>query len=166
MQIRGEMSFQLESPIGIWLLLVTSYCVRMFCLPLVSCCIMTLMYLYASLLIADVKQYPNLIKTLCFLLNSYKPKDEKVVDGSSQRNKTVTISGNHIWGLPFASLPNDFFVPPFFFCCRKANKVAAAIFFDELASQDRQRWRNFLFWLWECWSGSRTYWISCVLHQP
>ncbi|KAF3773408.1 hypothetical protein EJ110_NYTH55020, partial [Nymphaea thermarum] len=26
---------------------------------------------------ADVKQYPNLVKTLSFLLKSYKPKDEK-----------------------------------------------------------------------------------------
>lgn len=39
-------------------------------------------------LLADVKQYPNLIRTLCFLLNEYKPK-ENISDGT-----VLSISGN------------------------------------------------------------------------
>ncbi|GLT92695.1 hypothetical protein SLE2022_105210 [Rubroshorea leprosula] len=35
--------------------------------------------LIASDILLYVKQYPNLIKSLCFLLNSYKPKDNKAV---------------------------------------------------------------------------------------
>lgn len=47
----------------------------------------------ASDILLYVKQYPNLIRTLCFLLNSYKPKDTEAVDGSDQIERNIIIPG-------------------------------------------------------------------------
>jgi len=95
-QIHGVMSFQLWSHIGIWLLLVTSYYVRSYFLSDNHLLCVSLMCSNAPLLPVDVKQYPKLIKTLCFLLNPYKPKDKTAVAGSSRLHRNVTISGNVI----------------------------------------------------------------------
>ncbi|XP_020241555.1 protein-lysine methyltransferase METTL21B isoform X2 [Asparagus officinalis] len=50
----------------------------------------------ASDILLYVKQYPKLIKTLCFLLSSRKPRDNRAAAGSSQCNQSVTISGKQI----------------------------------------------------------------------
>jgi len=50
----------------------------------------------ASDILLYVKQYPKLIKTLYFLLNSYKAKDKTAVAGSAQLNGAVSISGKQI----------------------------------------------------------------------
>lgn len=39
--------------------------------------------------VTDVKQYANLIKTLCFLLNSYKPRETVAVSHEAQGNVQV-----------------------------------------------------------------------------
>lgn len=44
--------------------------------------------------VADVKQYPNLLKTLCFLLRSNNLKDSmRSPTGIPPRNKLITLSG-------------------------------------------------------------------------
>lgn len=55
----------------------------------------------ASDILLYVKQYRNLIKTLCFLINSYKPRDETAAD-SCRLIRTVTVLGNQVeLRLPF-----------------------------------------------------------------
>lgn len=41
------------------------------------------------LIFTDVKQYPNLIKTLCFLLKAYRPRDQK----TAITKRSITVSG-------------------------------------------------------------------------
>ncbi|MQM04913.1 hypothetical protein Taro_037718 [Colocasia esculenta] len=50
----------------------------------------------ASDILLYVKQYPNLIKTLCFLLGFYSPKDNTAGPGTSKLARNVTISGKNI----------------------------------------------------------------------
>ena len=46
-----------------------------------------------SLLLADVKEYPNLIKTLSFLLKSYEPKvNAAVTQSDNKHNGGIFIS--------------------------------------------------------------------------
>lgn len=45
---------------------------------------------------ADVKQYANLIKTLCFLLKAYRSRDSNTGSGNSPDMRAVTISGTII----------------------------------------------------------------------
>eukprot|EP00268_Persea_americana_P011619 TRINITY_DN14891_c0_g1_i1.p1 TRINITY_DN14891_c0_g1~~TRINITY_DN14891_c0_g1_i1.p1 ORF type:complete len:250 (-),score=48.09 TRINITY_DN14891_c0_g1_i1:178-927(-) len=54
----------------------------------------------ASDILLYVKQYPNLIRTLSFLLKSYKQRDEKACPENCQDKKSVTLSGKDM-GLPW-----------------------------------------------------------------
>ncbi|RVX06050.1 hypothetical protein CK203_018780 [Vitis vinifera] len=45
------------------------------------------------LLLVDVKQYPNLIKTLSFLLKFYKPKDDSAISIMENEHKNETYEG-------------------------------------------------------------------------
>lgn len=47
----------------------------------------------ASDILLYVKQYPNLIRTLCFLLNSYKPEQTEALDGNDQIERNIIIPG-------------------------------------------------------------------------
>ena len=44
----------------------------------------------------DVKQYANLIKTLSFLLKSYKPKDNKAVPPMDIESNGSTVIANPV----------------------------------------------------------------------
>lgn len=40
-------------------------------------------------MLADVKQYSNLIETLSFLLKSYKPRNDQVVTANEQNGGSI-----------------------------------------------------------------------------
>nr|CAD1822130.1 unnamed protein product [Ananas comosus var. bracteatus] len=50
----------------------------------------------ASDILLYVKQYANLIKTLCFLLKAYRPRDSNTGSGNSHDKRAITISGNQV----------------------------------------------------------------------
>lgn len=84
------------------------------------------------LLLADVKQYSNLIKTLSFLLKAYKPKDKKAGVANVQVKQVITISGKFKIPSQWSKLVN--FVASNLLCfCRKRSATAVATIFDELA---------------------------------
>lgn len=109
---------------------------------------------------ADVKQYPNLIKSLSFLLNSYKPKSKET---SSVRKE---LNGNYALSLVYVRhsylLTNSIFHT---ICFRFMPSYSTSIL-DELEAQDRERGRvPILYWLPRNWTRSQSSWISCLLHQ-
>jgi hypothetical protein len=52
--------------------------------------------MFVSCLLVDVKQYANLIKTLSFLLKSYKPKDNKAVPPMENEQNGGTVIANPV----------------------------------------------------------------------
>ncbi|XP_072993078.1 uncharacterized protein [Typha latifolia] len=74
----------------------------------------------ASDILLYVKQYPNLVKTLCFLLKTYRPRDQKAGSGSSHVKEDIVISGKQV----------QLQLPTFLISCRRRiGKEDESLFF-------------------------------------